>query len=180
MRGPMTALPAWFRRMLGLGLLSGYLCCFSMLAAANEEDEAKVKANYLHNFTRFVEWPNLVNDTVHICVISSEPIVNILAQIASRDLKGHNLQIWSGLDDPQICQILFISRAEKNLNEWLTQVRGNNVLTVSDADDFARQGGAIGFYSDGGQIKLEINPEVVRNAHLKVNAMLMEIARIVH
>ena len=179
MHGPITILPTLFRRMLGLGLLFGYLCFFPMPVAANEEDEFKVKANYLHNFTKFVEWPNLVNDTVHICVVGSEPIVNILAQIASRDLKGHNLQIWSGLDDPHICQILFISRAEKNLNELLNQVRGNDVLTVSDADGFARQGGSIGFYGDGVQIKLEINPEVVRNAHLKVNAMLMEIARIV-
>jgi hypothetical protein len=62
----------------------------------------------------------------------------------------------------------------------MDQVRGKEVLTVSDADGFARQGGGIGFYSDGNQIKLEINAEATQNAHLRINAMLMEIARIVH
>ena len=175
----MTVSAILFKRIAGLGLLLGVLSVFSPLAWADEEAEARTKATYLHNFTKFVEWPKLVNDTIHICVVGSEPIVNILGEIASRDLKGHALQIWSGLDDPQICQILFVSRAEKNLSELMNQVRGNDVLTVSDADGFARQGGGIGFYSEGGQIKLEINSEATRNSHLRVNAMLMEIARIV-
>jgi hypothetical protein len=162
-----------------VALLGLSLSFFSMPAWADDEAEARTKAAYLHNFTKFVEWPNLVNDTVHICVVGSEAIVNVLGEIASRDLKGHALQIWSGLDDPQICQILFISRVEKNLSTLMDQVRGNDVLTVSDMDGFARQGGGIGFYAEGGQIKLEINPEVTRNAHLRINAMLMEIARVV-
>lgn len=179
MRGYLESLIVLCSRLAGLFFLSGLLCLLSLPALADDESDARVKAGYLHNFTKFVDWPNLVNDTVHICVVGSEAVVNILAEIASRDLKGHNLQIWSGLDDPGICQILFISRSEKSLNELMNQVRGNEVLTVSDADDFARQGGAIGFYADGSQTKLEINPEALRNAHLKVSAMLMEIARIV-
>ncbi len=168
--------------MVGLGLLLGILGFFSPSASAEDEADADAgtKATYLHNFSKFVEWPTLVNDTIHICVVGSDSIVNKLGEIASRDLKGHALQIWSGLDDPQICQILFISRAEKNLAGLMDQVRGKDVLTVSDAEGFARQGGAIGFYSDGAQIKLEINSKTTENAHLKINAMLMEIARIVH
>lgn len=179
MRCAMTVLPPWFRRLIALVTLLSWFMFLSPVALANEQDDARVKANFLHNFTKFVEWPNLVDDTLHICVVGSEAIVNMLAQIASRDMKGHNLQIWSGLDDPKICQILFVSRAETALTDLLKQVQGIDVLTVSDADDFARRGGAIGFYADGGQIKLEINPDVLRNAHLKANAMLMEIARVV-
>ncbi len=176
----MTVLPILFQRIVGVGLLLGVLGFFSPPASAEDEADAGIKATYLHNFTKFIEWPALVNDTIHICVVGSEPIVNKLGEIASRDLKGHALQIWSGLDDPQICQILFISRAEKNLGGLMDQVRGKEVLTVSDAEGFARQGGGIGFYSDGNQIKLEINAEATQNAHLRINAMLMEIARIVH
>lgn len=147
-------------------------------AALGEDTDARTKAAYLHNFTKFVEWPKLENDTVHICVVGSEAVVNLLGEIASRDLKGHALQIWFGMDDPQICQILFI-HGDKDIAHLLNQVRGNNVLTVGDATGFTRQGGSIGFYTEEGQIKLEINPDAVRDAHLKLNAMLMEIARIV-
>jgi hypothetical protein len=176
----MTGVLILFQRMIGVALLLAVLGFFSPPALAEDEADAGIKATYLHNFTKFVEWPALVNDTIHICVVGSELIVNKLGEIASRDLKGHALQIWSGLDDPQICQILFISRAEKNLKGLMDQVRGKEVLTVSDADGFARQGGGIGFYSDGNQIKLEINSEATQNAHLRLNAMLMEIARVVH
>lgn len=145
---------------------------------ADNADDAATKAAYLHNFTKFVEWPSLNEDVVHICVVGAESVVNVLAEIASRDLKGHGLQIWSGLDDPGICQILYIDSSEQNWRRLMEQVSGNAVLTVSDIDGFASQGGGIGFYRDGGQLKLEINPEAVKSARLRVNALLMEIARI--
>ena len=155
------------------------VACLHTAMAGDEIADAKVKSNYLHHFTKFVEWPSLVNDTVHICVVGSEQIVNQLSEIASRDLKGHALQIWLGLDEPGICQILFISRTEKDPGQLMNLVRGNQVLTVSDAEGFAKQGGGIGFYDDAGQVRLEINPDAIQSARLKLNAMLMEIARIV-
>lgn len=159
-------------------VLLAVLSCLSLAVAADDALD-KTKASFLFNFTKFVEWPALVNDTLHICVVGSEPIVNLLSDLASRDAKGHMLQIWSGIDDSQICQILYIDRAVPELASLLQQVRGNQVLTVSDAEGFAAQGGSIGFYTESGQIKLEINPQAVRNARLKINALLMEIARIV-
>jgi preprotein translocase subunit Sec61beta len=169
-------------RMHGLGamLLAIGLSCLGPAVLADDVLAAKTKANFLFNFTKFVEWPDLVNDTLHICVVGAEPIVNLLSELASRDTKGHLLQIWSGVDDPRICHILYIDHKVPELSALMQQVHGNQVLTVSDAEGFSGQHGCIRFYSENEQIKLEINPEAVRNAGLKMNALLLEIARIVH
>ncbi|ANE55767.1 YfiR family protein [Methylomonas sp. DH-1] len=158
-----------------LGLLLGLLL---QPGHADDAAEANTKANYLYNFTKFVEWPTAA-DTLHICVVGSEAVVNILSDLASRDTKGRLLQIWSGVDDPHVCQILYVERTIAELPALMREVSGAPVLTVSDADGFAEQGGAVGFYREQGQVKLSVNPEAVRKAQLKINALLMEIARIV-
>ncbi|AMK78519.1 MULTISPECIES: YfiR family protein [Methylomonas] len=168
------------RKLKGLAVLLWVLLSgFCSVAGADDALNAKTKASYLFNFTKFVEWPALMSDTLHVCIVGAEPIVNLLSDLASRDTKGHLLQIWSGIDDPQICQILYIDQDAPDLQALTRQVRGNQILTVSDAEGFAGRGGCIGFYTENGQIKLEINPDAVRNAQLKINALLMEIARIV-
>jgi hypothetical protein len=50
-------------------------------------------------------------------------------------------------------------------------------LTVGDADNFAYQGGIVGFYVEAGRIKLEINPDAARAAKLRISAKLLEVAR---
>ncbi|TPQ26484.1 YfiR family protein [Methylomonas sp. HW2-6] len=161
-------------RVLGLALGFATLTGF-----ADELAEVRTKANYLYNFTKFVEWPASAGDALHICVVGSEAVVNVLSDLASRDTKGRLLQIWSGVDDPHVCQILYVERTVAELPALMREVGGNPVLTVSDADGFAERGGAIGFYHENGQVKLSVNPDAAQKAQLKINAMLMEIARIV-
>jgi len=167
------------RRILIFIQMLAVLAGFTPSVFADGDAAAKTKAVFLFNFTKFIEWPIPANDTLHICIIGSEQIVDLLSELASRDSKGHMLQIWSGGEQLQICHILYIDRKEPNLSKFLLDVRGNPVLTVSDSENFARNGGGIGFYAENGQIKLEINMAEVRNAQLKINALLMEVARIV-
>ena len=79
--------------------------------------------------------------------------------------------------DFSFCQVLFIGRAESRWKEILGQVRNMGVLTVSDRENFASQGGMVGFYNDSGRIRLEINRTVAQGANLKISAKLMELAR---
>jgi hypothetical protein len=140
--------------------------------------ETKVKAEYIFNFTKFIDWPISETETLHICIIGNEQIVDFLRDLAKRESKGHLLQIWSETDQSKICNILFIDRNNPDLSRLLQETKGKSVLSVSDADNFTHQGGSIGFYNEDGQIKLEINLVEIRNAQLKINALLIEVARI--
>ncbi len=149
-------------------------------AQADNVFEAKVKAAYLFHLTKFVDWPSLPSDALRICVLGNDPVGTLLLELSGREVKEHALKIdVNPHADLALCQVLFISRSERKWGEILSRVRGNSVLTVSDHDDFAQGGGVVGFYSEGGKIKLEINPAAARKADLKISAKLLEMARTV-
>lgn len=158
-----------------LGLTGSQPCL-----AAESPLEAKVKAAYLVHLAKFVEWPNLPANEMRICVTGSEGVGDMMAQLTSKPLRDRPLKVELGaLGDPTQCQVLYIGQTEKRLADLLRRVRGQGVLTVSDQDDFARQGGIVGFYTEAGKIKLEINPATARGANLKISAKLLELARTV-
>lgn len=160
----------------GVALIISIL--ISSVAHAETEFETKVKAAYLYQLTKFVDWPNLPPDGIRICVVGNDPVGGLLGELSNRQVKERTLKIEVNAPiDLAICQVLFISRSERKWEDILRRVHGASVLTVSDQDDFAHSGGVVGFYSEGGKIKLEINPAAVRNANLKFSSKLMELSR---
>jgi hypothetical protein len=162
-----------------IAALCGVLLSF--IATADNQLETKVQVAYLINFTKFVEWSNLPSDTITLCVTGDEAIGEFLSQlVVGRQVKGRSLKVERGqISNPSHCQVLYISQNEANLSKIVQQLRGVGVLTVSDAADFTRHGGMIGFYADEGKIKVEINTKTAQAANLKISSDLLEIARIV-
>lgn len=152
------------------------LCWPCILNAADLE--AKIKAAYIYHLTEFIEWPSLPADEFRICVIGAEQVARLLADLSGRMVYDRPLKVDSQVDDhPQRCQLLFIDRNEDSYGAVLRAVAGSSVLTVSDIENFARQGGGIGFYSDAGKLKLEINPASLHAANFRISSKLLELAR---
>ena len=168
-----------FRRIVKWIVLVG-LMCMPFAVHADETLEAKVKAAYLFHLIKFVDWPSLPPDDIRICVYGSTSIGGMLNELADRQVKEHALKIFqNNPGDMMSCQVVFIGRGEKRWHALLDKVDGMSILTVSDLDEFAHQGGMVGFYADGGKIKLEINPSVARNSNLRISSKLLELARTV-
>lgn len=166
-------------RLLTLLLLSLGICLVQA-AHADEELEAKVKAAYLFHLVKFVDWPGLPPDEVRICVYGSKSMAAMLGGLSDRQVRERTLKIVA--DDPSDlsrCQVMFIGRAERKWHGLLERAAGLPILTVSDLEDFASQGGMVGFYTEGGKIRLEINPATAQGAELKVSSKLLELARTV-
>lgn len=160
--------------MLATGML------WSRVSLAEDDLEAKVKAAYLFHLTKFIDWPRLPADSLRICVVGNDPVGRLLGELSNRQVKERPLKIEVNTSiDLALCQVLFVSRSEKKWGDLLEKMDGQSVLTVSDLDDFARHGGIVGFYSEGGKIKLEINPAAARHANLRISSKLMELARTV-
>ncbi len=176
-----------FSRLLALCLI-----CSTCLAAPAGADqiglENKIKAAYLFNFLLFAEWPALegsgAGTPVRLCVIGSESLGQLLAELGNRDIKGRPLAIESlpGLNSRKqnTCHLLFVDRKlPTNAANVAEQLPRENVLTVSDAPGFAESGGMIGFYQEDGRIKIAINLRRAREARVTLSAKLLEVARIV-
>ena len=169
---------------LALFLLPGIL--FPPALAGSIPDEAKVKAAYLVNFIKFVEWPGSMFGSpgapYQIAVVGDDSIEAALRGINEMSVFGRRVVVRkvSDLSSLERYHILFVCGSEKGkVDRVIGAVKKWHVLTVSDIDGFARRGGAIGFFRDQNRIRFEINEESAEEAGLKLNAKLLYLGKIV-
>jgi hypothetical protein len=145
-------------------------------SATNSYLEAKVKAAYLFNFTKFVYWPNRSEDAVSICVVGSPVIKKILQELA--ETKTFHVVSEPG---PQYgpCHILYIDSTASDFDAALSVVKRKQILTVSDFKRFTQRGGIVGFFTEAGKVRLEININTARANDIEISSKLLELARIV-
>ena len=149
--------------------------------------EYQVKAAYLFNFLKFVDWPDDLSTNVNarwvIGVVGENPFGDELAQaVSGKVVKGHLLEIkgFRDTDDPRACNILFVSASEKKrLPAILTALRGSSVLTVGDMDNFTESGGMIQFVIEDGHVRFSVDVGATGRARLKVSSKLLSLARTV-
>ena len=163
-----------------LGWLLSLLLAFAHAQAwAAGELEAKIKAAYVFHVLKFVDWPQAGSEPLRLCVAGTDAVGQLLAELSGKQIKDRSLRV--DMDpgaDLAGCNALYIGRSERRWHDILGRLRGS-VLTISDVDSFASAGGIVGFFSDNGRIKLDINPDAARQANLKISAKLLELARTV-
>ncbi len=160
------------------------LTTLSLHAQAASPTEYDVKAAYLFNFMRFVEWPSgALNEegVLHICVLGEDPFGGALdATLAGAKIAGRNVTAVhiAEPEESRQCRILFISSSEDSrLREILLALDGAPVLTVSDVPHFVERGGMIQFTLDRGKVRFEINLAVSSSAGLVLSSDLLKLAK---
>jgi hypothetical protein len=161
------------------------LCSLVLAAQAQSATEYQVKAAFLFNFAKFVEWPAdafaSADAPLQICVLGQDPFDRDFERgIEEKTVNGHAIEIVhpSGLLQAKACQILFVAASEgPHLQEILRGLKRTNVLTVGDAAGFARMGGIINFVLEDSRVRFEINIQAAERAHLKLSARLLTVAK---
>ncbi len=175
-------------RSASLALL---LAVTSVLAApaAGVEDtsEYSVKAAFLLNFARLVEWPDSAfdapSDPVVLGILGAEAFeAAVAADIGKQRVGARAVRLvrLSGAQAAAGCHVVFVSAAEhSDAGALLAAFGGASVLTVGESDGFARQGGIFNFYHEGKKIRFEINPAAADRAGIRISSRLLRLARIV-
>jgi hypothetical protein len=175
------------QRVLRLAVVSTMTVTATLMAAQSPgpRSEYKVKAAFLLNFTRFIEWPPAAFEDSHsafsICVLGEDPFQNVLDQVVEGEsVKGRRVVVTRVKRPPgaRSCQVLFIGKGEKDVSGILAEV-GPGVLTVGEHPGFLRDGGIINFALDGRHVRFDINQRAAANASLTVSARLLNVARTV-
>jgi hypothetical protein len=149
--------------------------------------EYQVKAAYLFNFLKFVEWPDeSFADPlapIVIGVVGEDPFGNALPQVViGKTVQGRDLviRIYHAGEDLRGAHVLFISASErKRLPMILSSLRGSSVLTVADTAAFLDAGGMIQFLNENGRVRFAINVDVTGRAKLKMSSKLLSLAKVV-
>jgi hypothetical protein len=156
-------------------------------AAQAQVNEYQVKAAFLYNFARYVEWPpqafNSASDPIVICVAGQSPFGTSLEEaVSGKSLAGRRLVVReiSAVGSKCNCQILFVTAAErKRFHSAVGELRDSAVLTVGDTPGFTRDGGVINFRLEDGKVRFEINVEAAEQEHLHISSKLLSLAEIV-
>jgi hypothetical protein len=168
-------------------LIRVILCFLAVVAQAQSASEYQVKAAFLFNFARFVEWPAdafpSADSPLQICILGQDPFGRDFEQmIEDKAVSGHRIEIAhpEGVPQARACQILFIALPDKQqVLQTMQGLKGASVLTVGDAPGFARMGGIINFVLDDNRVRFEINQKAAELAHLKLSARLLTVAKLV-
>jgi hypothetical protein len=147
--------------------------------------EYQVKAAFLYNFAKFVEWPpGSFSDgsaPLRICVLGQDPFGQELRDITQeKTVNGRKLQVDQVVDLQlaRACHILFISSSEKaQLTRIFESLRGTDALTVGDVKGFVQQGGMINFVLENARVQFEVNRKAAEQAELKISSKLLSVAK---
>jgi hypothetical protein len=161
---------------------------FSCLTAtAQTATEDQIKAAYLFNFAKFVEWPaEALPDAASVmnfCSLGRSATVDQMESgLGGKSVNGHLIKVHrlGKVDEIKDCQVVFVSTAiGREQQHWLQAAKGRAVLMVGEAPGFARSGGMIGFITENGRVLFEINTGSAEESHLKISSKLLALARIV-
>lgn len=170
-------------RCFALALLVGALNCSGQVTR-----EYDLKAAFLFNFARFVEWPasafGSADEPFTIGVLGEDPFGAALdALVHNEKVDSRRLVVrrYRSVEEIKSCQILFISQSESpKEEEALLALKGRSVLTVGDTDAFAAKGGVIRFFTDKNKLRVRINVDAAKQEKLTISSKLLRAAEVVN
>ena len=156
-------------------------------APAQEALEIDVKATFIYNFTKFIDWPAGTpagQEPFRLCVVSDDALQKSVEKtIAGETINGRPLESMTPrtAEEARKCQVLFVGREDnERATRMLSAVKDLPVLTVSDRSQFARRGGGIELVREDNRIRFDINVPGAERGGIKLSSRLLRVARHVH
>ena len=187
----MTKCNDYLRRLVGLMGMTA-LCWFMMTAHCAwsqtlKPTEYQVKAAFLFNIAKFVEWPERSftgpEAPFIFGILGDDPFGNDIDAVKKRSINGRNVQVrrFKELQEVTNCNVLFISSSETVRIETILQRLGKTgMLLVSDINRFADRGGMINFVVQDNRVGFKINIDAVSRAGITIHSRVLNMAIIVH
>lgn len=185
----LTRLLRTFAHRTGAGraFLVGLLCAGCPVAGGADaliSREYKIKAAFLYNFTKFVEWPaGRFQDEVSpivIGVLGRNPFGGELAEIVrGRKINGRGITIVAleSASKAGAAHAVFIAAGEeKRLGPDLEGLIRGGVLLVGESVEMAALGSTVTFTTTDDRVRFEINMVSAARGGLKISAELQKLA----
>ena len=171
--------------------VAAVLCILGLPLTAMAGDgpvsEYEVRATFIYNFTKFTDWPADAFESpkapIVIGIVGEDLFGTTVDDLVRGELVHNRPLIVKRLhpeDDLRSCHLLYISFSEKSrIPALLAELTGSPVLTISEIEGFAAQGGMVNLLVINKNLKIEINQEAVEQARLQISAKLLKLAHLV-
>lgn len=147
----------------------------------------KLSATFVFRFAQFVQWPDSAFESstspIRVGILGNDLIAEVLRGIAASKKAGNRpLKVMSGdrFEDVATCHVIFVDVSkEKAIADILEGFEDASILSVSDMKNFARRGGVIHLFQKNNKMRMEINVDAARRAHLTISSKLLALATVV-
>lgn len=159
--------------------VAAFLLVTAVVSAQAVSEEYRIKAAYLYNFAKYVEWPREPGaGPLTICVAGRNPFGTLLDDLIREEtIAGRRLQARVILEPEPGCHVVFVPEGAAP-RAYLRGVTGAGTLTVGESSTFIEQGGVANFYIERGNVRFEINPMAAERSGVRISARLLQLARI--
>jgi len=173
--------------------LNGTPLAYAQTGDAPDSSEYLIKAGFIYNFAKFVEWPSAAfaqpDSPIVIGVLGTDPFGSVLDRLVQDKKIGQRGFVvrrykWGkdlkDLKDLRDCKILFVSASEKaHADEIIQLVKWLPILTVGETPGFAERGGVIRFTVEDNRVRFEVNVDAAHQADLNISSRLLTLAKII-
>lgn len=173
------------RSLLRAALLAGALLVGARAEAQTVTDESRVKAMFVYNFLKFVEWPVEASagpkDPFVVLIIGDGATADATARFLEANTLGDRpLVVRRTQSDPSFTGVraaFVVERDEKKLRRILAAATAAGVLTIGEGDDFATLGGVIGLLVENRRVRFDVDTSAAQSAGLRVSSKLLALTR---
>lgn len=149
---------------------------------ADPLDEAAVKAAFIYNFIKFIEWPNaaFTQSGFNVCATDEEALQGNLSVLQGKTLSNRSIMVRYGVagEELKTCQLVFVSGAVR-VDQIVNVLKNYPIVTVSDIPGFVQQGGGLGLVNDGSRVGFEVNLDATNAVGLHISAQLLKLAKFI-
>ncbi|MBN2063425.1 MAG: YfiR family protein [Sedimentisphaerales bacterium] len=166
-------------------------------AAGDKEKEYKVKAAFVYNFMKFIDWEGMAisgfkdKPDIGLGIVGDDPFDGGLEALKSKTIGDKKITVYyfsfdsladeAGSKQLSSCNVVFISKSEqKHYAEITGKIADSNVLTIGDEDSFANSCGVISFDIEKGKVCFDINLNNAKKSGIKIDVKLLKLARKVY
>lgn len=170
-------------------------------AESAQSREYQIKAAFIYNFTKFVDWPAEkmadANEPIIIGIIGKDPFGRAFEAIEDKQVKDRGIvvrrferfeeigksdkdkaKLGRRIETLRKCHLLFICSSEKNnLAKITTALKDYPVLTIGETAGFVEAGGIVELLVEQRKVRFEVNLTAAKRAKLKIRSKLLRLAK---
>ena len=158
----------------------------SLAPVAQADREHQLKAAFIFNFAKYIQWPQGLGDANAPFVIGvygtdtyGDELDNALR---GKLIAGHPIEVEGIGSDSSVrnCRIVVTgANSEDRIAQLQRLCRTSGTVLIGEAPDFARMGGTVGFTIDSGKIRFDVNLVSARANNLVISSKMLSLARLV-
>lgn len=156
----------------------------SLSIQAADDTPSKIKATFIYNFTKYIEWPpSYKQGNFIIGIVGNTPLFKDLSIMAATKKAGSQpfeIQSFPNVSAISKCHLLFVaSDNAANIKEITNKIKGYSTLIVAEKPGCAKAGAAINFVIQENKQRFELNKANAEKYNLKIGSSLAGLAILV-